>query len=411
MNISPNFSPSIKLMKPYFLFSSFFYTLSMIWIFFLDINLDMKDFQLVGWVHIYMLGFVMMAIFASMAQLGPIIVETKHRNVNIFKYVWMFLVSGLMLMIYGFYINNSFLIYGGILVLVAMAIYAIEFLLTLKNARRKTSITDAMKMSNFFLLLGIITGLVMAFSFNGYIDINPHLLLNMHTFGLVVGFVILLIMGISIVLIPMFGFSKRVSDNEFKSSFITLSIGVITMMLSVFFLTNLLQNMAYSITTIAIGLYFFQLYKMNISRKKIVHDIWAKSMYVGFLSFIVSFFILISYLFSDNEIMLKVGMWLMMIGFFGFLIMGNFYKIIPFLVWFQIYSPLIEEQSVPMLHQLLPKELANLQWIYSTLGLFTSSVAILLEDKQLFLGGIVLLSVGSVLFFLIILKIIRTHVE
>ena len=64
-----------------------------------------------------------------------------------------------------------------------------------------------------------------------------------------------------------------------------------------------------------------------------------------------------------------------------------------------------------MLHQLLPKELANLQWIYSTLGLFTSSVAILLEDKQLFLGGIVLLSVGSVLFFLIILKIIRTHVE
>ena len=43
MNVSPNFSPSIKLMKPYFLFSSFFYTLSMIWIFFLDINIDINN--------------------------------------------------------------------------------------------------------------------------------------------------------------------------------------------------------------------------------------------------------------------------------------------------------------------------------------------------------------------------------
>jgi len=411
MNVSPNFSPSIKLMKPYFLFSSFFYVLSMMWIFFLDFHVDIKDFKLVGWVHIYMLGFVMMAIFTSMAQLGPIVVETKHHNVNIFKYVWVFLISGLFLMIYGFYINISFLIYGGLSVLIAMAIYAIEFLLTLKNARRKTTITDAMKMSNFFLLLGIVTGISMAFAFNGYIDINPYILLNMHTFGLVVGFVILLIMGISIILIPMFGFSKRVSDNEFKNSFITLSIGVITMMLSVFISTTLVQNIAYSITILALGLYFFQLYKMNKSRKKVIHDIWARSMYVGFLSFIIASFILIAYLLFDNEIMLRVGMWIMLIGFFGFLIIGNFYKIIPFLVWFQIYSPLIEEQSVPMLHQLLPKKLTNLQWLYSTLGLIISSLAIIQENQQLFFGGIVLLSVGGVLFFIIILKIIRTHVQ
>jgi len=411
MNISPNFSPSIKLMKPYFLFSSFFYVLSMIWIFFLDFNLAINDFKLVGWVHLYMLGFVMMAIFASMAQLGPIVVETKHHNVNIFKYIWVSLIFGLFLMIYGFYIDISFLIYGGLFVLVAMAIYAIEFLLTLKNARRKTSITNAMKMSNLFLLLGIITGLTMAFAFNGYIDINPHSFLNMHTFGLIVGFVILLIMGISIILIPMFGFSKRVSDNEFQNSFFTLSIGVITMMLSVFFLTSLLQNIAYFITILSLCLYFFQLYKMNKSRKKIVHDIWAKSMYVGFISFIFASIILISYLFFNDEVILKLGMWLMLVGFFGFIIIGNFYKIIPFLVWFQIYSPLIEEQQVPMLHELLPKKLTNLQWIYSSLGLVTSSVAIMLKNQQLFLAGIVLLSVGGVLFFIIILKIIRTHVK
>ncbi len=411
MNVSPNFSPPLKIMKPYFILSGFFYMISMIWIFFLDMNLDIKDFALIGWVHLYMLGFVMLAIFTSMAQLGPIVVETNHYNVNIFKYVWIFLVFGLTLMLIGFYINTSYLLYGGLLVLIAMSIYAIEFLLTLKTARRKTSITNAMKMSNFFLLLGIITGLIMAFVFNGYLDINPHLLLNTHTFGLVVGFVILLIMGISIILIPMFGFSKRLSDNEFHNSFITLSIGVSIMMFSPLFITTILQTIAYFITIVAILLYFYQLYKMHKSRKKVIHDIWARSMYVSFLSFIIAFISLSSYIVFENEIILKFGLFLMLVGFFGFIIIGNFYKILPFLIWFQIYSPVIEEQPVPMLHELLPKKLTTLQWIYSTLGLFSSSLAILLNNTQLFYGGITLLSVGSVMFFLIILKIIKTHLH
>lgn len=409
MNVSPSFSPPISLMKPYFLLSGFFYMLSMLWLFFIDPFADLKDFHLIGWVHLYMLGFVMMAIFSAMAQLGPIVVETNHHNVNIFKYLFLFLISGLILMLVGFYIQISFLLYGGILVLIAMAIYAIEFLLTLKNAKRSTSITKAMKMSNFFLLLGIITGLVMAAAFSSHLDINPHAILNIHTFGLVVGFVILLIMGISIILLPMFGSSKRISDNEFSNSFITISIGVIIMMISPFIFTQITQNIAYTITAISIILYFYQLYKMTSSRKRIEHDIWAKSMYVAFISFFISFLLLITYLFTQNETLLRVGMWIMFIGFFGFVIIGNFYKIIPFLVWFHIYSPLIEERTVPMLHELLPKRLANLQWFYGALGLIVSSIALMLGDTKIFYGGTVLLSVSGLIFLITINKTLKTE--
>lgn len=410
MNVSPSFSPSIKLMKPYFLLSGFFYMLSMLWLFFIDPFTDLKDFNLIGWVHIYMLGFVMMAIFSAMAQLGPIVVETSHYKVNLFKYLWIFLTSGLILMSVGFYINTSFLLYGGFLVLVAMSIYSIEFLLTLKNAKRSTSITKAMKMSNFFLLLGIITGLVMATAFNGLIDIDPHSILNIHTFGLVVGFVILLIMGISIILLPMFGSSKRISDNEFSSSFITVSIGVIIMMISPFIFTQITEIIAYTITSISILLYFNQLYKMTSSRKRITHDIWAKSMYVAFISFFVSFILLVSYLFIQNEILLRVGMWIMLIGFFGFVIIGNFYKIIPFLVWFHIYSPLIEEQTVPMLHELLPEKLAHLQLFYGVIGLILSSIALFLNEAHIFYEGVVLLSVSGLIFLITIYKTLKIDI-
>jgi hypothetical protein len=408
MNVSPNFSPPISLMKPYFTLSSGFYLLSMLSLFFVDPFVDIKNFNLLAWVHLYMLGFVMMGIFSAMAQLGPIVVETNHYNVAIFRYLHIFLVTGLVLMLYGFLQNPLFLFLGGILVFVAMLIYAIEFLLTLKNSRRKTSITKAMKISNFFLLLGIFTGLVMAAAFNGFIALNPHAILNIHTFGLVVGFVILLIMGISIILIPMFGSAKRISDNEFSKSFIAIALGAMTMMFSAFFYTTLLQNISYGITILAILLYFYQLYKMTKSRKRVTHDIWAKSMYVSFSSFFISFLFLVSYLYFENEILLRTGMWLMFVGFFGFVIIGNFYKIVPFLVWFHIYSPLIETQPVPMLHELLNKNLSFLQWVYSLLGLLLSTIGLLTQDIMLFHGGAVLLLVGGFLFFTCIKQILNT---
>ena len=407
MNISPNFSPPIALMKPYFTLNGLFYVLSMFGLLFLDPQTPLDDFSLIGWVHLYMLGFVMMAIFAAMAQLSPIVIETQHYSVKIFNYLWYFLVAGLALMLLGFYIDISYLLYGGSLVLVSMLLYAVEFILTLKNAKRKTSITKAMWMSNFFLLLGIITGLVMAASFNGYININPKDILNIHTFGLLVGFIILLIMGISIILIPMFGSSKRISDNEFTNSFYTISLGVIVMMLSPFFYTTFLEYLSYTIVTTAILLYFYQLYKMTSSRKRVNHDIWAKHMYMAFSSFMVAFSLLISFIFTNDAHMLKLGMFIMFIGFFGFVIIGNFYKIIPFLVWFHVYSPLIEEQAVPMLHELVPKRLASLQWFYSSLGFFISSIGLLVSNTNIFMGGVVLLTIGALIFIKIIHKILN----
>ena len=410
MNVSPNFSPPIALMKPYFTLSGLFYVLSMFGLFFLDPQTALDDFSLIGWVHLYMLGFVMMAIFAAMAQLSPIVIETKHYSIKIFKYLWYFLFTGLILMLIGFYIDISYLLYGGAGVLVSMLIYASEFILTLKSAKRKTSITKAMWMSNFFLLLGITTGLVMAAAFNGYIDINPSDILNIHTFGLLVGFIILLIMGISIILIPMFGSSKRISDNEFTNSFYTVSVGVVIMMLSPLFYTTMMEYLSYSIVSIALLLYFYQLYKMTSSRKRVNHDIWAKHMYVAFSSFAIAFMLLISYIFTQDALTLKLGMFIMFIGFFGFVIIGNFYKIIPFLIWFHIYSPLIEERAVPMLHELLPKKLSQLQWFYATLGLLISTLGIFLNSTSVFQGGIVLLSISSLTFFIIIIDLLKVKI-
>lgn len=408
MNISPSFSPSIKLMKPYFLLSAIFYLLSFITLLYVDINSTFDNLFLLGWVHTYMVGFVMMAILSAMAQLGPVVTETKHFKVELFKYIWMLLLSGLVLMLIGFYINITFLSAGGFLVLSAMIVYVYEFLLTLRTASRHTSITSAMWMSNFFLIVGIVSGIVMALSFSGVLTIDANSILKTHTFGLLAGFVILLIMGISIILIPMFGSSKRISDNEFKWSFYTLTLSVIFMILSLFIYTKQLEQFSYALAILSIVLYFYQLFFMFKSRKRIEHDIWAKYIYVGATSFIISFILLCVYLFLGYEQILKIAMWLMLVGFFGSFIIGNLYKIIPFLVWFHIYSPLIETQSVPMLHELVPNRLSNLQWFYNTLGLIFTTIALVVNSKTLFIGGVTLYIVSSIILLQITYKLLES---
>ena len=409
MNVSPSFSPPIRLMKPYFMLSVLFYVLSLCAALFIDPLTPFEDFTLIAWVHLYMLGFVMLAIFAAMAQLGPIVIESNHYNVKIFKHLHKALIMGLFFLLSGFLYNTTFLLFGGGIVLGVMLVYAGEFLLTLKYARRKTSITKAMKMSNFFLLIGIMTGLTMAAAFNNIVDLNPHEILEVHTFGLVVGFVILLIMGISIILIPMFATAKRVSDNEFSSSFITLSIAVFMMIGSSFMLPTILHNGAYLLTLIAFVFFFIQLFKMFHSRAKIKHDIWALSIYVAYGSFVLSVIFFVTYLLNSDNLFLRTALWLLFVGFFGFIIIGNFYKIIPFLVWFHIYSPLIETQSVPMLHQLLDNKRAHLQWFYSVCGLILSSVAIMIENTHLFYGAMILLIFGGFILVSTINHIFHTN--
>jgi len=408
MNISPNFSPSIQLMKPYFLLSSFFYVVSMVWLYFINPFALTSDFTIVGWVHLYMVGFVMMAIISAMAQLGPVIAETKHYAVWSLKFIWIFLAVGIVGLVIGFYKVPMALLIGGGTLFVGILLYVLEFMVTIQSLKRKKIIIHTMKMSNLFLLFGLISGLVMASFFNGYVLINLPNILQAHLFGLIVGVVILLIMGLSNVLIPMFGSTKYPKDKQFILSFIPLNIAVVIMLLYPAFPTKITQEVAYGLSLVSFGVYFYYLIKMFFTRAQVTHDIWARHMYVGFLSFFIAIALFIIYFFQNNTIILNLAFWILFIGFFGFVIIGNFYKIIPFLVWFHIYSPLIEEQEVPMLHQLLPKKLSNIQFIFSLLGFFVTTVGLYISNSLVFYSGVTFLGFGGILFFSTIYKVLQT---
>ncbi len=406
MNVSPDFSPPMRIMAPYFILASLFYVAAAVLLLFLDIDAPLRSMPIVGWVHLYMLGFVMMSIFAAMAQLGPVVVEADHRFLSFFHLIWIALVLGLVLMLLGFFVSPSWLPFGGVLVLFAMVLFAVDFWLTLREGKRHTSVTASMKASNFFLLFGVVSGLVMALAYSGAaIDVTPWY--NTHVFALIGGFVLMLIMGISTVLVPMFGSSKRVSDNDFALSFHTMFSGVVLMMIGALFALEAARHIALLLMMFSVGYYGYQLFGMFASRARVEHDIWAKSLYVAFGSLVLSWlFVALSFLGAPE--LLRPGLWLLLVGFVGFMIFGNFYKILPFLVWFQRYAPLVEEQQVPMLHELVEQRMARMQFIFSTLGLFLTTLALLVVNALLFQIGSALLVMGGVFMLTQVVRIIRS---
>jgi hypothetical protein len=136
-------------------------------------------------------------------------------------------------------------------------------------------------------------------------------------------------------------------------------------------------------------------------------DVWAKSMIFGFSSLIASLILdVLSFLPKADEVWLHSSLWFFMVGFIGFLINGHLYKIVPFLVWFERFSPLVGKEPVPMLHEMYPKEQANMMFWHSSIGTILGGIGLLVESDYLFKVGASLLIVGAVFLYLSMSKML-----
>ena len=388
ISVSQDFAPPFKLISPFFIVGSFFYLFSIVFMFFFSVeNLSMLDTKILSFVHLFLLGFVMMTIFGAMAQLVPVVLEVGHFGVELFYAIWPLLGIGTALMALGFYSYPMLLPFGGVVVLIAMMIFVMEIFLTIKKVEKFNLVMSSILISNIFLFFGIIFGLVMALGYAGMITVDIDSLLRSHVFLVVVGYITVTIMGLSVVLLPMFGLSHGFSMKPLERSMIIVSLSVLLVVASSFFDFVYLEYVGYILAAIGLFIYFFftkTIYKTR-ARKEI--DIYAKSLIFSYFSLIASLVIGLIYLTVGYEPLLLASGWLMFFGFFAFVIIGHIYKIIPFLVWFERFSPLVGKQKVPMLADMLPVRSSSAQLIFGVTGVVIVTVAILLQNETFIKAG------------------------
>lgn len=406
--ISQDFAPPFKLIAPYFIIGSIFYFLSTLYSFNLDISeISIHSTNLLSLAHLFLLGFAMMVIFGAMAQLIPVTLEVGHFSVEFYYLIYPFLLIGTILMVLGFSVNSTLLQYGGILVFISMIIFLAETFLTINKVKQYSNVIKSIVVSNIFLTLGIIFGIIMALTYAGQINTNIEEILKAHVYSVILGYITITIMALSLVLIPMFGLSHNFSQKPLNNAVILMSISTTIVIISSIFSIAIIDKFAYLLSVVSLAIYFYQVYLIFKTRARKENDIYVLSLFVAFIAFVLSIITGFLWIFIDNERLLITTAWLMFCGFFTFVIIGHLYKIIPFLVWFEKFSPLVGKQKVPMLMDMVPKKASYYQFTFTLIGTIASTFGLMLAENSLFKAGISFLAIGAIFLINNIIYIIR----
>jgi hypothetical protein len=404
--VSQDFAPPLKLIAPFFHFGVLFYLLSMLALLFFEPVFSYQQMDVAGWIHLFLLGFVMMIIFGAMAQLIPVVLEVGHVVVDVYYIILPLLALGAVVMVCGFWLMPALLPYGGLLVLIAMIIFAFENIATLKKTELKTLTVDTVAWSNGYLLLGILTGFALALGLSGDLGINVSLMLKAHVYAVLGGYVILTIMGLSLTLIPMFSLAHGFDETAVKRAFklVILSVAVVFMGAVLGF--EWLMMIGYALSFAGIFFYIWQIYiiaKLTV-RKEL--DVWAKSIIFAFVTLLLAILFSIVYFITEQESALHVSVWFLLLGFVSFFIIGHLYKIVPFLVWFERFAPLVGKEKVPMLHEMYNKEGANMMFWFTAAGVLLGGVGLLFESGILFKAAGSFLFTGAIFLYITMKKML-----
>jgi len=386
-SVSQDFAPPFKLISPFFILGAIFYLLCSMFLFFFSTeNIALLDTKILSFVHLFLLGFIMMTIFGAMAQLVPVVLEVGHFGVELFYAIWPLLGIGTFLMVWGFF-------------------------LTIKKVKKYNLVMISILISNIFLFFGIIFGLIIALGYAGTIEVDISNLLKSHVFLVVGGYIIITLMGLSVVLLPMFGLSHGFSLKPLEIAMTMMSIAVVIIVLSSFINSTILEYIGYALTTVSLFIYFYLVQTIYKTRARKEIDIYVMSLFFAYISMIVSLVFGVIYLVSGFEPLLMSAGWLMFFGFFGFAVTGHVYKIVPFLVWFERFSPLVGKQKVPMLVDMVPAKSSHAQVVFCGAGVIIIAVAILLQNDTLIKAGASFLVVGSIAFLRNVLYMINYKVD
>lgn len=408
INISQDFAPPFKLVIPYFVIGVIFYLLSSIFLFSLDLNsLSLNHLDLIAYLHIFLLGFVMMIIFGAMAQLIPVTLEVGHFSVEFYYLIYPLLLIGTILMFFGFTYSTSILPYAGLIVFLSMIIFLAEAILTIKKVENFTNVIKMIVISKFFLFIGIIFGLFMTFAYTGQISIDISAFSKIHVFSIVFGYVMITIMALSIILLPMFGLSHNFSQKPLNNAVVLMFVSIVLIVISSLTNTNILSTIAYILVAVSIAMYIYQITLIYKARARKAIDIYYKSLFLAFFCLLLSLILGLMFIVFSKEVFLFASFWLLISGFFAYLIIGHLYKIVPFLVWFDKFSPLVGKQKVPLLTDMVNEKSATFQFYFAVIALFLSTIAILIKSNILFHISLSFLCVSALFVVINIIKIMR----
>ncbi len=361
--------------------------------------------KILALVHTGTLGWITMIIFGALFQLIPVVLEVKLFSEVLGEIQFWLYTLGAVGMITAFWTFDTqlHLLISAIAVSTAMILFIINITVTMFRVK-KWNITGAYLIAALFYLLSTISaGILMAVNLGyPFIKGNHIQYLKLHADVALIGWVLMVIMGISYKLIPMFTLSHGFSMKPAWLAFIFINTGLLGITTVMHYQhLNFLYLIFIGMIIIGILSYLYEIYLIIKLRVRKKFDIGIKHSIAAFI-FLFAVTVLgalLVYVNFNPGIVLRLILvygYAAIFGFISMLIVGQLYKILPFLVWFHKYSDKVGKEPVPLLKDMFNEKIANIEFLImitavtgALIGLGTSiSIIVLISFTLMFASSL-----------------------
>jgi len=364
--------------------------------------------------HLFVLGFLSSIVMGAMYQLVPVALETRLHSERLARWHYVAHTVGFIGMVATFWTWNMKEVghYGSVFAL-GVGLFVYNLVKTLRTIPHWNVIAAAIASALFWLSMTVLAGLYLATSkcwdFSPFAAI-PAMHAHAHLGGL--GVFVMLIVGVSYKLIPMFALGELQSPRRAAWSVGLLNAGLLGL-----FVTILIQSrlkLGFALVVIAgLALYGLEMRAILRHRTRRALD-WGVRSFLTAIALLVPLSVLALVLcwpglpatgFTTQ--LENVYGFLGLLGVVAFAILGMLYKIVPFLVWFHRYSGEIGRGRVPAMAEMYSERLQVAGYWTFLAGLAASSVGIALGHETGVRWSCSLLALSLGIFALNMGKVLR----
>jgi hypothetical protein len=296
--------------------------------------------------HIMALGWGTMMILGASHQLVPVLIESSLYSPRLALASFILAAVGIPLLAYGFYVFDMGwpAKWGGRFVLLAIICYVINLSKTTSKSKLKNVHAFFILTASLWLLLTVAVGLALVYNFTfNFLPEESLSYLPLHAHTGVIGWFLLLVIGVGSRLIPMFLISKYKNEKLLWLIYSLINAGLLFfLILFIFFPAGYLFIIPVIAILFSIALFGYYCYKSFTLRIRKQVDEQMKTSLLSVLMMLVPLVFLISitgWLFAEkmNEKMTLLYGFIIFFGWITAIIFGMTFKTLPFIVWNKVY--------------------------------------------------------------------------
>ncbi|MBK6894174.1 MAG: cytochrome C oxidase subunit I [Flavobacteriales bacterium] len=367
--------------------------------------------------HVMALGWATMIILGASHQLVPVLIENDLYSTKLGHLSFGLAAVGIPLLVYGFYTFDLGLVaqLGGSLVTAAVLVYCVNIALSISDSKRKNVHAVFVFTATLWLLLTVSLGLAMLFNFTAFVLPQDSLyFLSLHAHLGLVGWFLLLVMGVGSRLIPMFLISKYSAPRLLWVVFALVNTGLV--LYGLLFLFHAAPGLSFvpaGMVLLALLLFAYycrQAYTQRI-RKKVDDQMKISLLAVALLLLpTVVLLALIGVLLASSSAHANVVLLYGFTIFFGWLtaiILGMTFKTLPFIVWNKLYSHRASLGKMPSPKDLFSERVYRAMALAYLLGFVLFGCGILFAAPILLVTGSIALLTTAVLYNWNVLRLVN----